>query len=93
MAQCQIQVAARYAFPRGLTPVEDRRMSLDTACREEGTYAAKMSAATAGKGRQGAPIREFFLCENHSQLVAQVDTELKEEGWTPSLADRPRFLS
>jgi hypothetical protein len=67
-------------------------MSLDTNCREGATWSAKLLAASGGRGRKGAPPREFLLCENHSQLVAQVDRELMEEGWSTAFVEKPRFL-
>ncbi|MCI4368759.1 MAG: hypothetical protein L3K09_04270 [Thermoplasmata archaeon] len=76
-----------------MTSVEDRRMSLDANCREEATYSVKLGGTTAGKSRQGAAVKEFFVCENHGQLLTQVDGELPEEGWSPSLAGRPQPLA
>jgi hypothetical protein len=72
--------------------VEDRRMSLDTKCREDAMYSAKMLGAAAGRSRKGSPVKDFFLCENHSQLVSQIDRELNEEGWTTVFAEKPTFL-
>lgn len=93
MTACQIQAAARYAFPRGPTAVEDRRMSLDTNCREESTHSTKLFKASTTRARTGAAVQEFHLCENHSQLVAQVDRELIEEGWTTAFSEKPQFMA
>jgi hypothetical protein len=67
-------------------------MALDTSCHEDGTYSVQMLGAAAGRSRKGSAAREFVLCENHSQLVAQVDGELMEEGWSTSFASKPRFI-
>lgn len=93
MSACQIQAAARFGFPRGPTAVEDRRMSLDTNCREEASYSTKLFKATTDRARKGAPVQEFHLCENHSQLVAQVDRELFEEGWSSVFSEKPQFMA
>jgi hypothetical protein len=93
MVQCQIQSASRYAFPANATSVMDRKMTLDYACHENATYGAKLRATGTGKVRQDASARDFFFCENHSQLVSQVDSELKEDGWSSALVERPRALA
>lgn len=93
MVQCQIQAASRYSFPSGATSVQDRRMSLDFPCRESATYGAKLRGSADGKVRKDASAREFFFCENHSQLVSQVDRELTEDGWSAALVERPRALA
>ncbi|HEV8050187.1 MAG TPA: hypothetical protein VGP88_06295 [Thermoplasmata archaeon] len=92
MAQCQIEPASAYAFPRGPAPVEDRQMSLAGRCRESATYSANLRGAARARGANASTAREFVLCENHSQLVAQVDRELVEEGWSSVLVERPQFL-
>ncbi|HXQ48540.1 MAG TPA: hypothetical protein VN842_01995 [Thermoplasmata archaeon] len=66
-------------------------MSLDTACRESAMFSAMLLGAAGGRARKGPP-REFFLCENHSQLVSQIDRELIEEGWTSVYAEKLRPL-
>ncbi|MCI4347494.1 MAG: hypothetical protein L3J97_02600 [Thermoplasmata archaeon] len=68
-------------------------MSLDTICREEATHAAKLGGLTTGHDRKGSPVREFLLCENHSQLMSQVDRELIEDGWTTVFSEKTRSLS
>jgi hypothetical protein len=93
MVQCQIQTATRYAFPKGPASVEDRRMSLDSVCREGATYSVQLRSTSGGKTRQGAVPKEFLVCENHSQLVSQVDRELTEDGWASALGERPKFLA
>jgi hypothetical protein len=49
-------------------------------------------SASAGRGRKGSPTREFLLCENHSQLVAQIDGELIEEAWSTVFGEKPKRL-
>jgi hypothetical protein len=93
MAQCQIQTASTHAFPKGSASVEDRRMTLQMNCREPATYTARMLGAANGRSRVGSSPRDFLLCENHAQLVAQVDRELVEEGWATSLPEKPQFLA
>ena len=93
MPQCQIQSAAAYAFARGSTPVEDRRMTLEMNCREPAVSSAQLLGAAGGRARKGASARGFTLCENHSELVAQIDRELVEDGWSTAFAEKPRFLS
>jgi len=68
-------------------------MSLNTVCREDATYSAKLGGSSTGKARQGAPVKEFLLCENHSQLVSQVDADLKDDGWSSALVERPHTLA
>ena len=68
-------------------------MSLDTSCREESSYATKLFKASATRARTGSAAQEFRLCENHSQLVAQVDRELIEEGWSTVFSEKPQFIS
>jgi hypothetical protein len=93
MLQCQIDSASRHALPPTAMPVQDRKMSLDTACREEATYSAKLGGLSKGHDRKGSPVREFVLCENHSQLMTQVDRELMEDGWGTAFAEKTRSLS
>jgi hypothetical protein len=81
MATCQNQLASKHVFPRGPTPVEDRRMTLELQCRENGTHLSHFTGLGTNKSRAGATVREFYLCENHSQLFTMVNTELMEEGW------------
>jgi len=54
-------------------------------------FSAMLLGAAGGRARKGPP-REFFLCENHSQLVSQIDRELIEEGWTSVYAEKLRPL-
>jgi hypothetical protein len=68
-------------------------MSLATNCPEPATYSNQLLGASAGPARKNAPVKEFLLCENHSQLVAQVDRELGEERWSTVFAEKPRFLT
>jgi hypothetical protein len=93
MVQCQIQSASRYAFPATAMSVRDRRMSLDTLCREEATYSSKIFGTTTGKTRPGAPVKDFLVCENHAQLLMQVDGELPEEGWSTAFAEKPHRMA
>jgi hypothetical protein len=74
-------------------PVEDRRISLDTRCNETASFSARMLGTTGGRSRTGAAAKDFLLCENHSQLVAQVDRELKEEGWGSAIPAKPTPLA
>jgi len=67
-------------------------MTLEMECREPATYTAKMSSAAKGRSRVGSVVQDFLLCENHAQLVVQVDRELLEEGWATSLPEKPQFL-
>ena len=92
MPQCQVQSVSLFAFPKGPASIEDRRMTLDTACRESATHSAKLLGIGAGRSRKGAAAKEFLLCENHSQLIAQIDGELMEDGWSTALVERPRPL-
>jgi hypothetical protein len=84
MLTCENQKAAGHALPRGPTPVEDRRMTLELQCREEATYASTLKGVGKGKERKGGVIATFNLCENHNQLFQMVDHELVEDGWAPS---------
>jgi len=68
-------------------------MSLATKCRETAAYSAQMRGAAKSMGAAAAAAREFLLCENHSQLVSQVDRELVEEGWSGVLVTQPQFLA
>ncbi|MCI4318947.1 MAG: hypothetical protein L3K23_02300 [Thermoplasmata archaeon] len=93
MTQCQVQAATKFALPPSAMPVHDRRMSLETACREEATYSLKLLGGVGDRHRTGAPVREFVVCENHSQLVTQVDRELMEDGWATALPEKSRTLA
>ena len=68
-------------------------MSLGFPCHETATFTTKLRSGSFGPARQGAPVREFLLCENHSQLVTQVDQELIEDGWATAFIEKPRSLS
>ena len=93
MATCQNQKAAAHALPRGPTPVEDRRMTLEFSCGQDATYTATLKGLGKGRQRDGAAIATFDLCENHSQLFKMVDDELVEEGWAPSyMGQKPTRL-
>jgi hypothetical protein len=84
MAPCENKKAAAHAFPRGPTPVEDRRMTLELQCREDAKYTSTLKGVGKGRQREGAAIASFDLCENHNQLFQMVDRELVEDGWAPS---------
>jgi hypothetical protein len=93
MAHCQVQSVSPHSFPKGATSVEGRRMSLDTACREEAVFSAKLLSTAGGRARKGAAVKEFLLCENHSQLVSQIDRELIEEGWSTVFVEKLQPLA
>jgi hypothetical protein len=65
--------------------VRDRSMTLDLPCHETATYASEMTGLGTGRARTGAARQRFELCENHSQLFAQIDRELVQDGWAPTL--------
>jgi hypothetical protein len=88
MGQCQVQSVSLHAFPKGHASVQGRRMSLDSPCREGAVFSAKLLSATGGPSRKGATARVFLLCENHSQLVSQIDRELLEEGWSTAFVEK-----
>jgi hypothetical protein len=92
MPHCQVQQVSPHSFPKGPASVEGRRMSLDTACREDAVFSAKLLSTVGGRGRKGAVAKEFLLCENHSQLVSQIDRELIEEGWSTVFVEKLRPL-
>ena len=92
MVACQIQAAARFAFPRGPTAVEDRQMSLTLACRESAGYTAHLISAAKGRDRKGAPSQDFTLCQNHEELLQQIDDELVSEGWSSCRGSRSTSL-
>ncbi|HEV2166694.1 MAG TPA: hypothetical protein VGS23_06965 [Thermoplasmata archaeon] len=93
MPICQNTSAAEYAFPPTAGPVMDRRMTLTLPCREEATSTSEFSSASNGRGRQGAGIKSFYLCENHASLYSQIDRELVEDGWAPAEAHKPVQLA
>jgi hypothetical protein len=93
MKECQIQPASRHALPLAASSVHDRRISLFTVCHEEATYQTKLKGAAQGRMREGATPYEFVLCQNHSQLITQIDTELLEDGWSTVFAERPQTLA
>jgi hypothetical protein len=68
-------------------------MSLDTPCREEARFSAKLLGLAGGRPRKGAVAKDFLLCENHSQLVTQIDGELIEDGWASALVEKLRPLA
>ena len=92
MPTCDVQRTSLHAFPQRSSSVLDRQMSLGAPCRETATHSTKTLGASAGPARAGAPIKEFLLCENHSQLVVQIDQELMDDGWSTAFAERPRSL-
>ncbi len=59
-------------------------MTLEYQCRESATYASTLKGMGTGKDRHGGSIATFNLCENHNQLFQMVDSELVEDGWSPS---------
>lgn len=68
-------------------------MTLGAPCRETATYSTKVLGTAGGPARTGAPLKEFVLCENHSQLVEQIDRELIDDGWTSAFGERPHSLT
>jgi hypothetical protein len=93
MMLCQINSASLHALPPTAMPVQDRKMSLDTVCREEAVYSAKLGGLSKGHDRTGTPVREFLFCENHSQLITQVDVELMEDGWGTAFVEKSHRLA
>ena len=56
-------------------------MTLEYHCAESAAYISTLLAVGSGKSRAGASIAAFPMCENHTQVVLQIDRELMEEGW------------
>lgn len=93
MPECQVRAASRFAFPRGPTAVEDRRMSLEMLCREDATESCGLLSAASGRQRNNGTVQQFNLCQNHAQLMTQVDGELvNEESWATAFAQRPTSI-
>jgi hypothetical protein len=92
MANCDIQRISPHAFPRNSSSVADRRMTLEFPCHEMASFSTRMLSASFGPSRRGAPVLPFVLCENHAQLVVQIDQELIDDGWTTGFAEKPHSL-
>lgn len=93
MGQCQNQTAGRFAFPnKGATPVDDRQMTLTIPCHEEATQRSSMAGLGSGKNRRGATVQTFVLCDNHAEVFQQIDTELVQDGWSPTFQARPERI-
>ncbi|HZY71070.1 MAG TPA: hypothetical protein VFF67_08870 [Thermoplasmata archaeon] len=45
-----------------------------------------------GRGREGATVRDFGLCENHRRVYEQIDSELVQDAWAPSHTHPPTRL-
>ena len=56
-------------------------MTLEYHCGDSGAYISTLLGVGTGKSRAGASVAAFPLCENHTQVVLQIDRELVEEGW------------
>jgi len=89
MAICQNQLAARHAFPDGPMPVQDRRMTLTITCHEPAAWATPLTGVGNGRLRQGGAVKTFSLCENHAEVYQQIDRELVQDGWAPSINSKP----
>ncbi|MCI4330772.1 MAG: hypothetical protein L3K19_02850 [Thermoplasmata archaeon] len=70
-------------------PVHDRRITLTIPCHEDATYDCGLLGVGVGKTRQGAVVKHFELCENHTELFQQIDLELVLDGWTRSHTGPP----
>ena len=86
---CENRAAAAYAFPRGPASIEDRRMTLDLACRERAEYNSTLLGVGTGRSRAGAQPKSFGLCENHAELLEQIDRELVQDGWARAHTQAP----
>jgi hypothetical protein len=68
-------------------------MSLEMTCREDASESCQLRSAASGRQRNKGTVQQFNLCQNHAQLIAQVDGELvNEESWTTAFAQRPTSL-
>jgi hypothetical protein len=56
-------------------------MTLQYACGNDAEYAAALLGAGSDLHRTGAKTATFNLCQNHSEVFAQIDQELVSEGW------------
>ncbi len=65
-------------------PIRDRWMTLSIPCRESAEYSNSLRGVGSAKDRRGGAVREFKLCDNHSQLYEQIDAELVQEAWAPA---------
>lgn len=89
MTMCENKVAAAHAFPPDSMPAADRRMTLTIQCRDPAEYTTSLRGVGTNRQRDGAQVRVFQLCENHRRLYEQIDTELVQDSWAPSLTTKP----
>lgn len=59
-------------------------MTLTIQCHDPAEYTSRLKGIGASRGRDGAVVREFGLCDNHRRLYEQIDKELVEDAWAPS---------
>lgn len=68
-------------------------MSLEMLCREDATESVGLLSAASGRKRNNGTVQQFNLCQNHAQLMTQVDGELViEESWATAFAQRPTSI-
>ena len=90
MVSCENKAAAIHAFPSDSMPAADRRMTLTLECREPAEYSSSLRGLGTNRHRDGAQVRVFRLCENHSRLYEQIDFELvQDESMAPSHTAKP----
>lgn len=92
MSNCENAVAATHAFPRNSMPAADRRMTLTIQCHDPAEYTSSLRGIGTGRRREGAQVRTFGLCENHRRVFEQIDKELVQDAWAPSLTTAPTPL-
>ena len=93
MEFCQNAAAAKFALPEKPMPVRDRSLTLSIQCTDPATYASSLTGLGVGKARTGGRVQSFPLCDNHSQLFAQIDKELIQEGWAATENGSPSRLA
>lgn len=67
-------------------------MTLSVPCHEAAEYSSKLKGVGRGRGRDGAAVVAFALCENHSRLYEQIDLELVQDAWAPAHSGKPVAL-
>lgn len=68
-------------------------MTLSIECREPAEYSNTLKGIGSAKDRRGGAVRAFTLCDNHSHLYEQIDTELVQEAWAAAHTAKPVRLA